>query len=143
VHSATGLTPFLVVYKDWQLRVLWEHLGIDEAIQADKSKRIRGLYKRLERFCNARNSITKQLNEAMQVQKKYYDARHQPIEFKAGDFVLLSTKNLKLKRPKKSLEPKYIGPFKVLELCGKLAYRLDLPSTWRIYNVINISRLEK
>ncbi len=33
-------------------------------------------------------------------------------------------------------------PFKILELCGKLAYHLDLPLTWQIYNVINISRLE-
>jgi hypothetical protein len=65
----------------------------------------------------------------MQVQKKYYDAQHQPMEFKAGDFVLLSTKNLKLKRLKKSLWLKYIRPFKVLEPCGKLVYRLDLPAT--------------
>ena len=79
----------------------------------------------------------------MQVQKKYYNARHQPMEFKASNFVLLSTKNLKLKLPKKSLQPKYIRPFEVLELCRKLAYCLDLPTIWRIYNVINISRLEK
>ena len=79
----------------------------------------------------------------MQVQKKYYDARHQPMEFKAGDYVLLSTKNLKLKRPKKSLWPKYTGPFKVLEPCGKLAYCLDLPASWRIYNVLSISQLKK
>jgi hypothetical protein len=65
------------------------------------------------------------------------------MEFSASDFVLLSTKNLKLKRPKKSLWPKYIRPFEVLELCGKLAYRLDLPVTWQIHNVINISRLER
>ena len=143
VHSATNLTPFSVVYKDWQPRVSWEHPGLDEAIKADKSKKIRGLQERLERFRNARNTITKRLNEAMQVQKKYYDARHQPIGFNAGDFVLLSTKNLKLKRPKKSLWPKYIGPFEVLEPCGKLAYRLDLPAAWRIHDVINISRLEK
>jgi transposase InsO family protein len=143
VHSATNLTPFSVVYKDWQPRVSWEHPGLDEAIKADKSKKIRGLQERLERFRHACSTITKRLNEAMQVQKKYYDARHQPIGFNAGDFVLLSTKNLKLKRPKKSLWPKYIGPFEVLEPCGKLAYRLDLPATWRIHDVINISRLEK
>jgi hypothetical protein len=47
----------------------------------------------------------------MLVQKKYYDACHQPMEFNAGDFVLLLMKNLKLKRPKKSLWPKYVGPF--------------------------------
>ncbi len=79
----------------------------------------------------------------MAVQKKYYDAWYQPMEFNAGDYVLLSTKNLKLKQLKKSLWPKYIGPFQVLELCGKLAYRLDLLPAWRIHDVINISRLER
>jgi hypothetical protein len=79
----------------------------------------------------------------MQVQKKYYDACHQLMEFFVGDFVLFLTKNLKLKRPKKSLWPKYIRLFEVLELCGKLAYCLDLLVTWRIYNVINISCLER
>jgi len=43
--------------------------------------------------------------------------------------MLLSTKNLKLKRPKKSFKPKYIRLFKVLEPYGKLAYHLDLLST--------------
>jgi hypothetical protein len=79
----------------------------------------------------------------MAVQKKYYDAQHEPIEFGTGNFVLLSTKNLNIKRPKRSLWPKYLGPFEILELCGKLAYRLKLPSTWWIYDVINVSRLEK
>jgi hypothetical protein len=76
VHSATGLTPFSVVYKDWQPQVSWEHLGLDEAIKADKSRRIRRLHKRLERFRNARSAITKRLDKVMQVQKKYYDACH-------------------------------------------------------------------
>jgi hypothetical protein len=143
IHSATGMTPFSAVYSDWQPRVSWEHPGLDEAIEANKSKKIRGLQERLERFRVARSMITKRLEEAMAVQKKYYDARHQPMEFGADDYVLLSTKNLKLRRPKKSLWPKYIGPFRVLEPCGKLAYRLDLPPAWRIHNVINISRLER
>ena len=79
----------------------------------------------------------------MAVQKKYYDAQHEPIEFGTGDFVLLSTKNLNIKRPKRSLWPKYVGPFEILEPCGKQAYCLKLPSTWWIHDVINVSRLEK
>ena len=57
--------------------------------------------------------------------------------------MLLSTKNLNIKRPKRSLWPKYIGQFEILEPCGKQVYRLKLPSTWRIHDVINVPCLEK
>ena len=57
--------------------------------------------------------------------------------------MLLSTKNLNIKRPKRSLWPKYVGPFEILEPCGKQMYCLKLLSTWQIHDIINISRLEK
>jgi hypothetical protein len=136
------LFPFTTVYKDWQPRVLWEHPGLDEAIKANKGLKIRRLQERLKRFQRARDSISKRLKDAMAVQKKYYDTQHELIEFGTDDFVLLSTKNLNIKRPKRSLWPKYIGPFEILEPCRKLAYRLKLPSNWRIYD-INVSHLEK
>ncbi len=64
------------------------------------------------------------------------------MEFNTGDYILLLTKNLKLKQPKKSLWPKYIKLFKILKLCEKLTYYLDLFLAWQIHDVINISRLE-
>ena len=116
---------------------------MDEAIAASKGQKIRGLQEHLERFQRARDSVSKCLKDAMAVQKKYYDAQHKPIEFGTSDFTLLSTKNLNIKRLKRSLWPKYVGPFEILEPCGMQAYRLKLPSTWRIHDIINVSRLEK
>jgi hypothetical protein len=57
--------------------------------------------------------------------------------------MLLFTKDLNIKRPKRSLWPKYVEPFEILELCGKQAYYLKLPSTWRIHDIINVSCLKK
>jgi hypothetical protein len=114
-----------------------------EAIAASKGQKIRELQERLERFQRACDSVSKRLKDTMAVQKKYYDAQHEPIEFGTGDFVLLSTKNLNIKRPKGSLWPKYVGPFEILEPCRKQAYHLKFPSTWRIHDVINVSHLEK
>ena len=57
--------------------------------------------------------------------------------------MLLSTKNLNIRRPKRSLWPKYVGLFEILKPCGKQAYRLKLPSTWQVHNVINVFCLEK
>ena len=104
---------------------------MDEAIAASKGQKIRGLQERLERFQSSRDSVSKCLKDAMAVQKKYYDAQHEPIEFGTGDFVLLSTKNLNIKRPKRSLWPKYVGPFEILEPCGKQAYHLNRLATVR------------
>ena len=42
----------------------------------------------------------------------------------------------------KKLGQRYTGPFDMLERVGRLAYHLDLPSHWRIHNMVNISFLE-
>jgi hypothetical protein len=143
VHSTTNASPFEIVYGTWSPRVSWEHPGMDEAVAASKKLQIRGLEERLQRFWVARDEIQKRLNDAMKAQKKYYDAKHQDIEFAEGQYVLLSTKSLKLRRPKKSLWRKFLGPFQIVEPCGKNAYRLRLPSHWRIHDVVNVQRLEK
>ena len=55
---------------------------------------------------------------------------------------MLLTKNLKLKRLSKKLIARFIGPFSIAELVGKQAYRLYLPTSYRIYLVFYISLLE-
>ncbi|XP_075486363.1 uncharacterized protein LOC142525968 [Primulina tabacum] len=42
------------------------------------------------------------------------------------------------------LNPRYVGPFEILEKVGTLAYRLALPpSMSRIHNVFHVSQLRK
>lgn len=42
----------------------------------------------------------------------------------------------------KKLSQQYVGPFRVVERIGRLAYRLDVPSLWRVHNVFSIAYLE-
>ena len=56
--------------------------------------------------------------------------------------MLLSTKNLKLKVLKKKLATKYLGPYRIIRRVGAQAYRLALPSNFKIYNIFYISLLE-
>jgi hypothetical protein len=47
-------------------------------------------------------------------------------------------------RVKGKLSPHYIGPFPILEKCGTVAYKLELPlSMVGVHNIFNISQLKK
>ena len=56
-----------------------------------------------------------------QSQEKYTKAadRHQKsVEYKVGNSVWLSTKNIRTERPSKKLDHKIVGPFKIKALVG-------------------------
>ena len=65
------------------------------------------------------------MKKAQEYRTRYFDACDRHLEFKAGQKVLLSTKNLKLPGSRK-LHPRWVGPFKVLQRIGAAAYKLDL-----------------
>ena len=58
--------------------------------------------------------------------KQSHDCQHLQLEFGVGDWVLLSTKHLRMHGGQK-LAQRYIGPFVVQERVGAMAYRLALP----------------
>ena len=80
-------------------------------------------------------------------QKTYADRRRRPLEFTEGDKVFLRISPMKGvvrigKRNK--LDPRFIGPFEVLERIGPLTYRLALPpEIEKIHNVFHVSQLRK
>ena len=40
------------------------------------------------------------------------------------------------------LQRRFVGPFKILERIGSNAYRLELPASWTIHPVFNVSLLK-
>jgi hypothetical protein len=45
---------------------------------------------------------------------------------------------------KDKLAPRYIGPFPIVEKCGPVTYKLDLPSSLAgVHNVFQVSKLKK
>jgi hypothetical protein len=69
------------------------------------------------------------------------------LAFKAGNQVYLRVspmKGVKRFRVKGKLAPRYIGLFPILEKCGTVAYKLDLPpSLARVHDIFHISQLKK
>jgi hypothetical protein len=69
------------------------------------------------------------------------------LEFEVGDHVYLrisSMKGMKRFGIKGKLAPCYIGPFPILEKCGSVAYKLDLPSSLaRVHDIFHVSQLKK
>jgi hypothetical protein len=111
-------------------------------VEGDASPgRVPAALDRIKKLQELRDSLKAQWAKAQEKQKKYYDQRHQPMEFKRGSLVKLSTANLKLKD--KKLQPRYVGPFRVTERIGTQAYRLALPNKYhRLHDVFPIQSLE-
>lgn len=75
---------------------------------------------------------------------KWYNNGRTDKRFAVGDWVLLSTKRLNLRRPCRKLDNKYIGPYQIEGLAGYhgLAYELRLPTFLKINPVFPISAIE-
>ena len=91
--------------------------------------------------------IRKRMRAAQSRRKTYADRRRRPLEFAEGDKVFLKISPMKgmVRGGKRNkLDPRYIGPFEILERIGPLAYRLALPpEIEKIHNVFHVSQLRK
>ena len=118
--------------------------------------RKKGKYAGAEKFIEKMKEIQEEtkaalakaaLGKAQADMKKYADKKRSDIEeYKVGDLVILSTKDLKYqmvgKRTEKLTE-KFVGPYKVKKIVSTNAVELELPSTVKIHLVVNVSRIRR
>jgi len=78
--------------------------------------------------------------------KKFGDRRRgKGEEYKVGDLVLLSMKDLKWQmkeRRSKKLTERFVGPYKVKGIVSSNAIELELPNSIKIHPVVNVSRVQ-
>ncbi|WVZ97309.1 hypothetical protein U9M48_042857 [Paspalum notatum var. saurae] len=96
-------------------------------------------------FWNQTGEKQENLRVAQSRQRSYADVRRRDLFFKVDDHVYLKV-SLGIRRfnMKGKLAPRYIGPFKILEKKGEVAYRLELPpSLSGVHDVFHVSQLNK
>ncbi|GJZ30812.1 integrase, catalytic region, zinc finger, CCHC-type containing protein, partial [Tanacetum coccineum] len=137
-HASIKAAPFEALYgRKCRSPVCWTEVGEaqilgPELIQETTEKIIQ---------------IKQRMQAARDRQKSYADLKRKPMEFQVGDKVMLKVSPWKGvvrfgKRGK--LNPRYVGPFKVLEKVGEVAYKLELPEELsRVHNTFHVSNLKK
>ncbi|WVZ89221.1 hypothetical protein U9M48_035649 [Paspalum notatum var. saurae] len=91
--------------------------------------------------------IHSNVKRAQSRQKSYTDKRRRPLAFEKDDHVYFRVSPMKGVHRfgvKGKLAPRYVGPFKILERCGPVAYRLELPPNLAaVHDVFHFSQLKK
>jgi len=136
VHTATKTLPFKANY------------GQDPKMGFEGRRK--GKYKVVEKFIERIRKIQEEakavLGKVQEEIKKFANRkRREEEEYRVGDLVLLSTKDLKWQmkgRRSEKLTECFVGPYKVKGIVSSNAIELELPKSIKIYPVVNVSRVQ-
>jgi len=135
VHSSTKTLPFKANY------------GQDPRMgfEVKKREKYKGAEKFIAKIKEIQGEAKAALGKAQEEMKKYVDRKRGEVdEYKVGDLVMLSTKNLKYQmigRRTEKLTERFVGPYKIKKIVSMNMVELELPSTIRIHPVVNVSRI--
>jgi hypothetical protein len=91
--------------------------------------------------------VRENLRVAQSRQKSYTDHRRRELRFEVGDFVYLMVspmRGLHHFKVRDKFAPRFIGPFKIMEKRGEVAYQLELPPQLSdVHDVFQVSQLKK
>jgi hypothetical protein len=91
--------------------------------------------------------VRENLRVAQSRQKSCTDHRRRELSFEVGGFVYLKVSpmsGLHHFKVRGKLAPRFVGPFKILEKRGEVAYQLELPPQLSdMHDVFHMSQLKK
>ncbi|GJU11930.1 putative reverse transcriptase domain-containing protein [Tanacetum coccineum] len=99
------------------------------------------------RKCRLPVCWAERIQAARDRQKSYAGLKRKPMKLQVGDRVMLKVlpwKGVVRFGKRGKLNPRYVGPFKVLEKVEAVAYKLELPQELsRVHNTFHVSNLKK
>jgi hypothetical protein len=121
-HESIKMAPFEFLYgRNCRTPLFWNEPGGNQIFGLD-------ILREVERQVHM---VRENLKLAQSRQKSYADNRRRELRFQVGDFVYLKVspvRGLHHFKIRGKLAPRYIGPFKILEQRGEVAYQLELPT---------------
>nr|GEV91578.1 putative reverse transcriptase domain, ribonuclease H-like domain, aspartic peptidase domain protein [Tanacetum cinerariifolium] len=137
VHHTFHVSNLKKCYSDEPLVMPLEGVHIDDTLKFVEEP-VKIMEREIKRLKRSRIPLVK---------KSYTDLKRKPMEFRVGDKVMLKVspwKGIVRFGKRGKLNPRYIGPFKVLEMILDVAYKLDLPEELsRVHNTFHVSNLNK
>ncbi|GKC20207.1 putative reverse transcriptase domain-containing protein [Tanacetum coccineum] len=137
-HASIKAAPFEALYgRKCRSPVCWAEVG---EVQLTGPEIVQETTERIIQ-------VKQRMQAARDRQKSYADLKRKPMEFEVGDKVMLKVSPWKGvvrfgKRGK--LNPRFVGPFKVIKRVGDVAYKLELPEELsRVHNTFHVSNLKK
>jgi hypothetical protein len=141
-QSSIGMTPFFcdLGRHPRMPSELLVPFNVNERTQVHTTANFIGHMQEILR--SARNAII----EAQARQEQNANRHRREVTLEVGDLVLLSSTHITAdsdrQRPTRKLTPRFLGPFKVIQVVSSTAYKLDLPSNMNIHPVFHVSLLK-
>jgi len=135
IYTATKISPFKANYGQDP------RMGF-EGRRKRKYEAVGKFVKRMKKIQKEAKAVLGKVQE--EIKKFANRRRREKEEYKVGDLVLLSTKDLKWQmkgRKSEKLTEHFVGPYKVKGIISSNTIELELPKSIRIYPVVNVSRV--
>jgi len=130
IHTATHISPFFANYG------MNPRMGI-EPQRAGKSEPAKEFAEQVKLIHKEAQVALFKACDDMTHYADFY--RGQVPEYKVGDKVWLSIKNLNVDRPSCKLTEHQLGPYEIIKIISSNAVKLKLPISFKFHNIVNVS----
>ncbi|GAW05938.1 Retrotransposable element Tf2 155 kDa protein type 1 [Lentinula edodes] len=131
-HTAIGTTPFFAEY------------GYHPTFSIDpvSNQRVPKADNHLDQIHQVQRNIQSMLEIAAERMKRFYDEwKEDAPQYQPGDKVFLERTDLHSLRPSHKLDHKRYGPYTIQEKISDSAYKIRIPSHWRVHDVFHVSSM--